>query len=587
MVVESSRTKQESNLEEAIPAGAVSAATPVSGSVEMERHLLNIISSFPKQCVSDSAISQREVLLIACLQSLISDEDSDQLSEMIDAMLLHTIVLTSTRLIDRRFANVKETRESTDFLRRFCQKAVSILTSPAWEEVRLIQSLKGGLIDFLDGRLFFSILSLFGTNEVESRLENNSLKRFMELKSLLIPNTPSGNLIIKKNGTLVLKAGESGAATKSVHPVSCEMFISYGTVLPFSNPVFDTHLVPIRLETDSSGQASPQRMTSKVFKELSHWHNHRRRLTIKGVSALSDREKFFANRRNQYFMAEMQKYAASLTMASGGMLEPETMFVESQKQSSKLTNRSSHTTSKSFPKPQLAHKQTGKTNAKGGKSTRDAAAAYQQQKKEITAGKHNKAWEFMRQTFDHEPKMVLRYSMVEDYFNSLSTDAKKDLEAEITAYLINCLVHVYAEQYDAKISSQNEEIVAIIWNLIKKLSKLSIGLNQDIVTLANRVIDAFGLPTVKLEPISNRSCSFSCIDILSARNFKARVLCSPLEFQLRFAGPYMERDMDSADDNRVRDFRPDKWQRDVLDHIDSKRSLLVVAPTSAGKTFIS
>ena len=45
--------------------------------------------------------------------------------------------------------------------------------------------------------------------------------------------------------------------------------------------------------------------------------------------------------------------------------------------------------------------------------------------------------------------------------------------------------------------------------------------------------------------------------------------------------------MDSAPDPRVHDFEPDKWQRDVLDQIDAKNSLFVVAPTSAGKTFIS
>lgn len=60
----------------------------------------------------------------------------------------------------------------------------------------------------------------------------------------------------------------------------------------------------------------------------------------------------------------------------------------------------------------------------------------------------------------------------------------------------------------------------------------------------------------------------------------------PTEFQLEHCGPYLERTFDSAPDPRV-PFHPDAWQRKVLDFIDQNKSLFVVAPTSAGKTFIS
>jgi ATP-dependent RNA helicase DDX60 len=48
----------------------------------------------------------------------------------------------------------------------------------------------------------------------------------------------------------------------------------------------------------------------------------------------------------------------------------------------------------------------------------------------------------------------------------------------------------------------------------------------------------------------------------------------------------MDRNMNSKPDGRV-DFEPDEWQRKVLDELDAKHSVFVVAPTSAGKTFIS
>lgn len=62
---------------------------------------------------------------------------------------------------------------------------------------------------------------------------------------------------------------------------------------------------------------------------------------------------------------------------------------------------------------------------------------------------------------------------------------------------------------------------------------------------------------------------------------------TPVEFLLECCGPYLERSFESAPDPRVPSFHPDAWQRKVLDAIDADKSLLVVAPTSAGKTFIS
>ncbi|KAJ3123842.1 hypothetical protein HK100_011471 [Physocladia obscura] len=56
--------------------------------------------------------------------------------------------------------------------------------------------------------------------------------------------------------------------------------------------------------------------------------------------------------------------------------------------------------------------------------------------------------------------------------------------------------------------------------------------------------------------------------------------CSAAEFQLLYCGDEMERMLDSQRDFRV-NFKPDGWQREILNHIDNNDS----APTSAGKTF--
>jgi hypothetical protein len=49
----------------------------------------------------------------------------------------------------------------------------------------------------------------------------------------------------------------------------------------------------------------------------------------------------------------------------------------------------------------------------------------------------------------------------------------------------------------------------------------------------------------------------------------------PVAWQLRLFGEFMDRSMDSAYDLRV-SFKPDAWQREVLDCIDGKFSVLVI-----------
>ena len=58
------------------------------------------------------------------------------------------------------------------------------------------------------------------------------------------------------------------------------------------------------------------------------------------------------------------------------------------------------------------------------------------------------------------------------------------------------------------------------------------------------------------------------------------------EFQLSYTSSHVIRDVGSKKDERV-NFIPDLWQIEMLDAVDSQQSLLVSAPTSSGKTFVS
>ncbi|KAM5464132.1 putative RNA helicase [Microsporum ferrugineum] len=356
-------------------------------------------------------------------------------------------------------------------------------------------------------------------------------------------------------------------------------------VLPFSHPVFNPHLEPVHLSIDDSDSQGVRKDTSRVFLELSHWHNHHRPIGSKTSSVkITEREAFRANRRNQFFMAEMTDYSASLTNASGGVLNPETVFLNSAKDERKLTSSKgpgSHS--------QANEKYPAKSNGKSKPSAKDLALAANEKRRNELIDKQLRAWRTVKANFHKENDLASRFTKVKKYLSDRPSDSSVALQAEIWTYLLSILVKLWVSRCFAGERDRSLHIAAFIWDIVYRVSKMKDGLTPDIAADILATTKALRLPDVEL-PVQPTQVSLAMggSDILGSLGMgSVDIRLSTKEFQLVHAAPFFDRNMGSAPDSRVRNFEPDKWQRDVLDEIDANRSLFVVAPTSAGKTFIS
>ena len=516
--------------------------------------------------IKENNLTAREIISLYSVAHVLGqskDTEASDVGRQVTALLLQVVVLRQCSITGRSFEPRGPGLEVGSAVNSF----VSSLSEPAQ---RILGSWSSGpfadsawdAFDLFDGRLYLALLHSLDDIHLPGALQEE-LKQLSSLLGDLCGDSVTGklpaNLTETDGGEAGLKKA-NGQSEQSVPPFP---------VLAFSHPVLDKFLTSVQLPTEA-GTAAPVKKT--VQKEVKK--SHKKPFEPKQPPKAPD---FKARRRNQRFMADIIAYSASLTGVSGKIIEPETVVARIGAEPSKPASKQPvHKGKKPPVNSKKPAQKSGKQKALEEAELRRAAKFQEKSPAIITF------WKERCLEFSKEPSLVKRYLRVQKYLLGLSPTHLSVVGSEVSLYLCNVLRQTQARYDPATIT--HSSVLAMLWSQIQETARLP--LTEEVHTLVTRVLQSFKLPVDKLsEPLTKRKMPFEFLDVKKNTDLLPPGKTS-LEFQLESCGPYFDRSFDSAPDPRV-SFAPDAWQRKVLDAIDEDKSLLVVAPTSAGKTFIS
>ncbi|EMC93796.1 hypothetical protein BAUCODRAFT_124551 [Baudoinia panamericana UAMH 10762] len=539
------------------------------------RDTLDAREDLKKLKESAPELSPRQALAVLAVRAIQNDPPSSVGSEVLAKLccifLLHQAYLQHLPLSARRVASAASNEEAEHALCTFASLSDAILRgTDIGGHNSSSHAFAGDLADYTDGRIFLKLVTSppHLTEEVKSTFDT------------LITATHAlcDTELSLPDGSTSDTAGES--AVPDGKETSHEL-----AVLPFSNPVFDKHLAPVHLKIDDTVAGQESAQSHRIFQELTHWHNAKKPLIQKGPPTPKEaKAAFWAAKREQLFMAEMRTYAASLTNAIGKSLEPETIVVGAVK--ARGIDAPAET-SKSSSVRAGAGGGGGKNAAKNaGKQAMLAQIAATRAKKDESAGdKVAAAWHTVCRNLEADTVPRSRFRKAKDYLTGLQSSSREVVEAEVKLYMLNCVLQYWIDACRRKEQHRHVEVTALIWSLAGEVVK-SRGLTKTIVQNVELTETTLNLPPLPnmTETQQDRKLGFAFS--LPSKVEGLAVRLPSKEFQLTYCGPYLERSFDSKPDSRV-DFNPDGWQRKVLDGIDAQKSVFAVAPTSAGKTFIS
>ncbi|KAG9243714.1 hypothetical protein BJ878DRAFT_509403 [Calycina marina] len=534
-------------------------------------------------------VSESSYVSLMAIIVMLKDIDTDEHdTSLMSVLLLHNIATRFLPLSQRRFPLIRFDDDSEQLIERvqthFSFVAQRIMENKAWNSELEEAEVKCDIVDLVDGRLLRVIIQAIGHEAFVEGLPIAVQKEWVSHRNII-------RSLTKKDLTMT-GSWEPGITSISESSIVSETVPHSLAVLPFSSDIFDKHLECIHLDTDTS--VASRLGALKLYRETTHWHNIGKKLNTKLLS--SEPAPVYTKwrnplRMNQFYMREMTAYAASLTGSKGRALDTETITVGPKALVKLVVEKKSKSKKEEVQenKPTAANAKKGTKKAAAGLSRKDKMIADNKaQKGSAESVKVFFAWATIRKSFDLNTDDQDRYLKTMVYLNSLDATKLAYLDGEINTYILHSLLNWWATYCKADKKSEGYHVVALIWTTIRSICTTKSPLNKDMIEHATKVCNLLGI-TDALSSLTSAGpdskLSFPFNYPIQTQNLQIGI--SQTEFQLDHCGPYMDRNLDAKPDPRVSSFVPDGWQREVLDQLDANKSVFVVAPTSAGKTFIS
>lgn len=385
---------------------------------------------------SDRPLTEREYLTVL-VASKLSASDANMTS-----ILLHQAAALSELALSERIIEHQEIPEEVNtFIIDFCREARKFICSPAWTEA-FAGHPDCDLADLIDGRLF----ALYARTDspTPSAHFETLLKATKALNGLEIPSQPS----------------TSSAAQDSSETSNDDESFKY-KVLPFSNSIFDKHLAPIHLEVSRSGaKADPTSAT--IFREVTHWHNQKSlnpksRVVVEKDPKIAKK----ALRRNQFFMAEMTSYAASLTNAVGKVLDPEVITLGDKSKPMPASVESK--------RPKQVQRQSSKNINASKQAMLDNIAASSKRKDEENAKQWYQAWTVSCAGFEKQVDLASRYNKARQYLADRNEAQRQVIGADVRIYMLNVLLEMWLRHCRDGTKDKGVYVAALLFDTSRTL----------------------------------------------------------------------------------------------------------------------